>query len=172
MKPTAKIALALAATLIVGSLAFPLHAEELSGKEIKTITLRVAKNANGWVRILKGGVLIALTASDAHALGLSPTDSVGKVVEVIAVDTKNDAVELGQDLATLGQYVAVDVAMPLISDGYTYTGNVIVPKAAEWSKKSYAYTKETIIPETGKALKTGAVSAYEGAKSFYKWATD
>lgn len=150
----------------------PAQAAEPSRGEIKTVTLRILKNSNGWVRILSTGATIALTTSDAYALGLSPTDSVGKIVSVVAIDTANDAVELGSDLATLGRFVAVDVAMPMISSSYEYTGDMIIPKAAEWSKNSYDYTKDTIIPKAGEVLSSGAESVSSGIKSVWKWATD
>lgn len=135
------------------------HAQTVERRAIQTVTLRIMRTVNGWVRIYDNGSKVLLTVQQARDLGLSPTETIGFVVEVIAIDTWTDATQLASDIGTVSQYVAVDVAMPLLSDAYTYTGNVIIPKTSEGIATAYKYSTDVIIPKAGEL----GASAYDAA---------
>lgn len=178
------------------------YAQTAERRAIKTVTLRIMRTVNGWVRIYDNGSKILLSVQQARDLGLSPTETIGYVVEVIAIDTWTDATQLASDIGVVSQYVAVDVAMPLLSDAYTYTGDVIIPKASEGISTAYSYstnvivpkaselaadaytaaapvvsgaadyTTDTILPAASDLAASGASATVDGAKSLWKWATE
>lgn len=177
-------------------------AQTSSIQSIKTVSIRVLKTVNGWVRILETGQRILLSAKEAYDLGLSPTAAIGHIATVIAIDTFDDAKQLASDIGVASRYVAVDVAMPLLSEGYEYTNGVIipkskelledgveytttvaVPKAQELASDAYDaaapvisdatdYTTQTILPNAKEAAGKAADAASSGAKKLWKWATE